>query len=216
MHHHVLSPTKVCPSMYEPRDAHLTFIWPAAGATLFFDTSPTCFGGQPFLAFTASLPPHLTPHWSFMASTSNATPAALAPSNRRLQCSYGKSMGHTRINVIPWMDSLINYGLSPHSSAIRSWILDSDASNHIASNPSLFWNLSQPKTLHHVTLAYGSKVKTTGIGQATPLPLLPLNSVLFIPGSPFNLVSVSQLTHTLNCSITFINNFFSIHDRSTG
>lgn len=102
------------------------------------------------------------------------------------------------------------------ASPAGSWILDSGASDHIAGNPSLFLKLSQPKIPHCVTLANGSKVKATGIGQTTPFPSLNLNSVLLIPGCPFNLVSVSQLTRTFNCSITFTNNSFTIQDRSTG
>lgn len=126
-----------------------------------------------------------------------------------------ENMGYTQDKCYSLIGFPENYGLSLSFPARKSWILDSGASDHITSNPSLFSNLSQPKTLHHTTLAYGSKVKATGIGQATPLPFLPVNSVLFMPGCPFNLVYVSQLTHTLNCSITFINNFLSIQDCST-
>ena len=82
---------------------------------------------------------------------------------------------------------------------IGSWLLDSGASDHIAGNPSLFSTITQPKIPHYITLANGSKTKATGIGQATPLPPLSLNSVLFIPDCPFNLVSVSQLTRNFNC-----------------
>ena len=96
------------------------------------------------------------------------------------------------------------------------WILDFGASDHIAGNPSFFSTLSSPKTPHHITLADGSKAKATGIGQASPLPSLSLDSVLFIPGCPFNLISLSQLTRTLNCSVTFTADFFLIQDRGTG
>ncbi|CAH9114384.1 unnamed protein product [Cuscuta europaea] len=102
------------------------------------------------------------------------------------------------------------------SGPAKSWIIDSGASDHIAGNPSLFSKLSQPKSAHHVTLADGSKVKAIGVGQATLHPSLSLNSVLLIPGCPFNLVSVSQLTRRHNCVVTFIDDSFSIQDRSTG
>jgi len=43
-----------------------------------------------------------------------------------------------------------------------------------------------------------------------------LNSVLLIPNCPFNLISISKLTHSLNCAITFTSDSFLIQDQSTG
>ena len=57
---------------------------------------------------------------------------------------------------------------------------------------------------------------TKGIGLAHPLPSLPLYSVLYVPKCPFNLISISKITHTLNCSITFSDKFVTLQDRSTG
>nr|KYP49899.1 hypothetical protein KK1_028398 [Cajanus cajan] len=103
-----------------------------------------------------------------------------------------------------------------HSTSIGPWVLDSGASDHLTGNVSLFPNLSSPKTPHHITLADGSKVQVTGIGQISPLPSLPLKSVLLVPGYPFNLNSISKLTRSLNCVITFTSDSFLIQDRSTG
>nr|KYP76032.1 Retrovirus-related Pol polyprotein from transposon TNT 1-94 [Cajanus cajan] len=103
-----------------------------------------------------------------------------------------------------------------HSTSIGPWVLDSGASDHLTGNVSLFPNLSSPKTPHHITLADGSKVQATGIGQISPLPSLPLKSVLLVPGCPFNLISISKLTRSLNCVITFTSDSFLIQDRSTG
>lgn len=101
------------------------------------------------------------------------------------------------------------------SSPTGPWILDSGASDHVAGNPSLFSKISQPTTAHHITLADGSKTKASGIGQATLLPSLSLDSVLLVPDCPFNLVSVSRLTRSQNCSITFTSDSFFIQDRNT-
>jgi hypothetical protein len=101
-------------------------------------------------------------------------------------------------------------------SVIICWILDSGASDHVAGNHYLLSKLSPPKISQHITVADGSKAQVTGIGQATPLPELSLTSVLFVPSSPFNLISVSQLPRTFDCSITFTVNSFCIQDRSTG
>ncbi|RVW46868.1 Retrovirus-related Pol polyprotein from transposon RE2 [Vitis vinifera] len=66
------------------------------------------------------------------------------------------------------------------------------------------------------TLANGSQTVAKGIGLALPLPFLPLTSVLYTPECRFNLISISKLTRTLNCSITFSDKFVTLHDRSTG
>ena len=55
-----------------------------------------------------------------------------------------------------------------------------------------------------------------GIGLAHPLPSLPLTFVLYTPECPFNLTSISKITHTLNCSIIFSDKFVNLQDRSTG
>jgi len=102
------------------------------------------------------------------------------------------------------------------SHSLGSWILDSGASDHLVGNPSLIYNLSPPKIPHNITLANGSKAQVTGIGQASPLPSLPLDYVLFVPGCPFNLISISKLTSSLDCSITFTSGSLFIKDQSTG
>ncbi|RVW52516.1 hypothetical protein CK203_068886 [Vitis vinifera] len=73
------------------------------------------------------------------------------------------------------------------SHSLGSWILDSGASSHISS-----------------------------IGLAHPLPSLLLHSVLYAPECPFNLISISKITHTLNCSIIFSDKFVILQDRSMG
>ena len=55
-----------------------------------------------------------------------------------------------------------------------------------------------------------------GIGLAHPLPPLPLTSVLYTLECPFNLISISKITRTLNCSIIFSDKFVTLQDRSTG
>ena len=58
-----------------------------------------------------------------------------------------------------------------------------------------------------VTLANESQTITKGIRSTCPLPTLPLTSVLYVHDSPFNLISISKLTHDLNCLITLSDNF---------
>ena len=101
-------------------------------------------------------------------------------------------------------------------SSLGPWILDSGASDHMTGNQSLFSQLSFSDSLPSVTLADGSQIKVRGIGQTHPLSQLSLHSVLFVPGCPFNLISISKLTRTLDVSVLFVNSSVLIQDRRTG
>jgi len=92
------------------------------------------------------------------------------------------------------------------------WVLDSGASDHVSGNSALFSKLSTPKYPHYITVADGSKVEATGVGQVSPIPSLSLSSVLLIPNCPFNLISISKLNRSLNCAISFTSDSFLIHD----
>ncbi|RVW74980.1 Retrovirus-related Pol polyprotein from transposon RE1 [Vitis vinifera] len=103
-----------------------------------------------------------------------------------------------------------------HTSSLGPWILDSGASDHLSGNKDLFSSITTTSALPTVTLANGSQTVAKGIGLALPLPSLPLTSVLYTPECPFNLISISKITRTLNCSITFFDKFVTLQDRSTG
>ena len=66
-----------------------------------------------------------------------------------------------------------------------------------------------------ITLANGSQTMAKGIDSACPLPSISLTSVLYVPDSPFNLISISKLTRGLNYVITFSDNSVTLQDRST-
>nr|KYP50624.1 hypothetical protein KK1_027561 [Cajanus cajan] len=80
----------------------------------------------------------------------------------------------------------------------------------------LFSSMSLLKSPHLITLADGSRIASKGIGQVSLSPSLNLNCILFIPNCPFNLISLSQLTKSLNCSVTFNAKSFVIQERGTG
>ncbi|RVX18665.1 Retrovirus-related Pol polyprotein from transposon TNT 1-94 [Vitis vinifera] len=103
-----------------------------------------------------------------------------------------------------------------HTSSLGPWILDSGASDHLSGNKDLFSSITTTSALPTVTLANGSQTVAKGIGLALPLPSLPLTFVLYTPKCPFNLIFISKLTRTLNCSITFSDKFVTLQDRSTG
>ena len=83
------------------------------------------------------------------------------------------------------------------------WILDSSAYDHLSGNKDLLSSLTITSPLPTITLVNGTQTMAKGIGSACPLPSLSLTSVLYVPNSPFNLISISKLIHDLNCSITF-------------
>ena len=67
-----------------------------------------------------------------------------------------------------------------------------------------------------ITLANGSQTMAKGIGSTCPLPFIPITSILYVPDSPFNLISISKLTRDLNCLITYFYNHVPLQDQSTG
>jgi len=95
------------------------------------------------------------------------------------------------------------------------WIVNSGASDHIFGNNSLFSSIFSPKFPHLVALANGSKFASQGVGQVPLSSSLNLNSVLYIPECPYNLISLSQLTCSLNCLVMFVADSFVIQDRCT-
>ena len=101
-----------------------------------------------------------------------------------------------------------------HSSG--PWILDSRVSGHISGNKDLFSFHTITSPLPMITLANGSQTMAKGIGSTCPLPSKPLTYVLYVPDSPFNLISINKLTCDLNCLITFSDNSVKLQDRSTG
>ena len=103
-----------------------------------------------------------------------------------------------------------------HSSSLGPWVLDSGATDHITGNESLLSSLSTSGYLPCVTMANGSQIQSQGLGTANPLPSLSLDNVLYIPGSPFNLLSISRLTSSLDCIIFFTKESVFLQDRSSG
>ena len=97
-------------------------------------------------------------------------------------------------------------------SYVSPWIIDSDATDHMCGNKVLFSSLTYSDTLPTVTLTDGTKTAVKGISQITPTLSLSLNFVLYVPDSPFNLISVSQLTKILNCSVIFIPTSICVQD----
>lgn len=95
------------------------------------------------------------------------------------------------------------------------WSLDFRASDHI------WWQKSirLPSILSKLSLTLKPtvpKTLTKGIGLASPLPIILLTFVLFVPKFLFILLSISKITRTLNCHIIFFDKSVTLEDRVTG
>jgi len=76
----------------------------------------------------------------------------------------------------------------------------------------LFSSLSSTNILPSVTLADGSRASSHGVGTVKIFPSLTNYNVLYVPMSPFNLFSISRLTRSLDCIVSFTNNSVCLQD----
>jgi len=90
-----------------------------------------------------------------------------------------------------------------HSNSLGPWVLDSGATNHITGNKSFFYSTSTVGYLPSITMANSSRVSSHGVSTIHLFPSLPINNVLYVPGSPFNLLFISRLTCFLDCVVSF-------------
>ena len=81
-------------------------------------------------------------------------------------------------------------------------------------NSSLFTLFQSHPSTSIFTLADGSTSCVFGSGTIHSTPLIYLTFVLSLPQFSFNLIFVSKLTRTLNCSISFFLNHCLIQDLS--
>ncbi|KAJ9556562.1 LOW QUALITY PROTEIN: hypothetical protein OSB04_011176 [Centaurea solstitialis] len=88
-------------------------------------------------------------------------------------------------------------------SSPSNWIIDSGASDHMTGNHSLLCNFNEHRSFHEVEVANGSILQAIGSGTVRLSESMSLSSVLCLPKFTFNLLSVSKITRTLNCSVKF-------------
>ncbi|XP_078429368.1 uncharacterized protein LOC144701428 [Wolffia australiana] len=102
------------------------------------------------------------------------------------------------------------------ASSLGPWIIDSGASAHMSGTSSL---LSQIASLPHpemVTIADGRVCPVRGKGRSLPTPSLPLSDVLYVPNFPVNLLSISAITKSMFCSVSFFPYHYTFQDLRTG
>jgi len=60
------------------------------------------------------------------------------------------------------------------------------------------------------------RVPSHGVGNINLFPSLSIDNVLYVPRSPFNLLSITCLPLSLDCVISFTKDYVSLQDRSLG
>ncbi|XP_078445042.1 uncharacterized protein LOC144714219 [Wolffia australiana] len=102
------------------------------------------------------------------------------------------------------------------ASSSGPWIIDSGASAHMSGTSSL---LSQIASLPHpetFAIVDGRVCPVRGKGRSLPTRSLPLSDVLYVPNFPVNLLSISAITKSLFCSVSFFPYHCTFQDLRTG
>lgn len=84
-----------------------------------------------------------------------------------------------------------------------SWIIDSDAIDHMTSKSQLFHTYTPSPSNKKIVVANGSLVTVAGFRDIYITPTLILKNVLHVPKLSANLVSIQKLTHDLKCYAIF-------------
>ena len=84
----------------------------------------------------------------------------------------------------------------------RTWIIDTGASDHMTRDSSKLKSIL-PSSQSVISTANGSTSSLTGEGSVILSNTLTLDTVLVVPSLEYNLLSVSQITSTLACTVTF-------------
>ncbi|XP_043725636.1 uncharacterized protein LOC122672203 [Telopea speciosissima] len=101
------------------------------------------------------------------------------------------------------------------ASSSSPWVIDSGASSYMTGKPNLCSSFTQSAVPSRISIADGSFIPVTGHEDIPLSSDLSLSDVLHVPKLPPNLLSISQLTKTLNCSITFHPSHCVIQDLAT-
>ena len=133
--------------------------------------------------------------------------------NRRFQyVNYQKSLKSASTSITTLVESVkTNICLISFSS---KWVIDSGATYHMTGNSSLFTTFLPHPSTSTITLADGSTSCVLGSWTIHPTPLITFTSVMSLPQLSFNLIYVSKLTRTLNCSISLFYDHCLIQDLS--
>ena len=102
---------------------------------------------------------------------------------------------------------------TPH---ITYWVIDSGASSHMTGLPTILTSYRPETSIPDVRIANGRSCPVLGSDQSRATSSLPLQNVLYIPGFPTNLLSISVITKALHCGVFFFPHHCVFQDLDTG
>ena len=162
-------------------------------------------------------------------SASGTVSLALSPSELAyIQASRASSLCPTTApsaSLAALTSSLVSYaggrGSSPGTPSIStphitSWVIDSGASSHMTGFPSFLTAYRPETSIPDVRIADGRSCHVLGSGQSRAASSLPLQNVMYIPGFPANLLSISAITKALHCGVFFFPHHCIFQDLDTG
>ncbi|KAL6345184.1 hypothetical protein AAG906_015667 [Vitis piasezkii] len=88
------------------------------------------------------------------------------------------------------------------------WVVDSGASNHMSNKLTNLYNFRPCSSSTFVSVADGKDVPVQGKGKTKLVSKTIESEVLYVPSFPVQLLSVQQLTSTLNCDVLFTSTRF--------
>ncbi|CBI34284.3 unnamed protein product, partial [Vitis vinifera] len=97
-----------------------------------------------------------------------------------------------------------------------SWIIDSDATNHMTSKSQLFNTYTLNPSNKKIVVANGSLATIAGFGDIYITPTLILKNVHHVPKFSANLVSIQKLTHDLKCYVIFLPSYCVLQEQGSG
>ena len=122
--------------------------------------------------------------------------------NRRFKSvHYHKSLKFASTSITTLIESGKTNTCFISSSSI--WVIDSRVTDHMTGNSSLFTTFQSHSSTSTITLEDGSTSYVLGLATFHATPQITLTSILNLPQLSFNLISMSKLTRTLKCSISF-------------
>lgn len=95
------------------------------------------------------------------------------------------------------------------------WVVDSGASNHMSNKLTNLYNFRPCSSSTFVSVADGKDVPVQGKGKTKLVSKTIESEVLYVPSFPVQLLSVQQLTSTLNCDVLFTSDKVLFQDRIT-
>ncbi|GAA0175139.1 hypothetical protein LIER_41856 [Lithospermum erythrorhizon] len=96
-----------------------------------------------------------------------------------------------------------------------SWIVDTDASNHMCCNGSLFSQLVSLIPHTSITMPNGIKQVVKQHGRVQIHPKLTVNSCLFVPFFKFNFLSVNNCIKDANMPFVFSDKYYILQDQQS-